>query len=289
MKKTIKAVKWLGIVVLGLIIIAIVTIRVTRKVDVMIYQAGNFEAYPQFVSKFKVEEKYVIVDKDVKLHTALFKPDTGQPIATIFHCLGKGENLINAQNSYQAFLAQGFQIFSFEYRDVGLSTGQSNNSQTLKEDVLFLFDEMLKDEGVKNKPIIVWGRSMGTAFATMLSSERQNKINGLVLEGGFNSFVSIAKHYAEFVHLEHFKWLIPFVMHNDFPAEQRINLIHKPVVIIHSNQDQAVPFALGKKLYEASNKQTSRFWEIKGEHIQGIKLYEDKYLQVFKGMINQPQ
>jgi alpha-beta hydrolase superfamily lysophospholipase len=286
MKKLIKLAKWLSISILALVVIAVITVRVTRKVDVMIYQADNFKPYPEFTSKYNVEEKYVTVDENVKLHTALFKPEKGQVIATIFHCLSKGENLMNAQNLYQPFLTHGFQIFSFEYRDVGLSTGKSINSQTLRKDVLYLFDELQKDKSVKQTPIIIWGRSMGTAFATMTASERQDKINGLVLEGGFSSFPDIAKHYAEFIHLERFKWLIPLVMHNDFPAEERIALIRKPVVVIHSSEDQAVPFALGKKLYEAANKQTTFFWEIKGKHLEGIKLYENDYLQKFKNMLD---
>ena len=285
MKKLLKYFKWATAIILLVLVTIIIYIRETRKVDVMIYQASNFKPYAKFESKFEVDEKFITVEKGVKLHTSLFKPLTKPVVATIFHCLGKGENLINAQNSYQPFLANGFQIYSFEYRDIGLSTGKSINSQTLKKDVLFLFDQMSNEQSVKNKPIIIWGRSMGTAFATMTASERQDKIRGLVLEGGFSSFPDIAKHYAEFIHLKHFKWFIPFVMHNDFPADEAIKSIHKPVVIIHSTEDQAVPFELGKKLYAASNKDTTRFWQIKGKHIQGIKMYEKEYMRVFKELL----
>jgi len=87
----------------------------------------------------------------------------------------------------------------------------------------------IKNKSVANKPIIVWGQSMGSAFATMVAKERQNKISGLVLEGAFSSIPDIAKHYASFIHLNNFKWLIPIVMHNDFPVEEEIKFIHKPV------------------------------------------------------------
>ncbi len=285
MKKLLKFLKWTLISVVIVLIIGILYIRFTRKVDVIIYQASNFKPYEKFETPFAVEENFITVAKDVKLHTALFKPDSITPIATIFHCMGKGNNLLLVQNSYKPLLDAGFQIFSFEYRDVGLSTGKSVNSLTLKNDVLFLFDEIAKNPTVNGKPIIVWGRSMGSAFATMTASERNDEINGLVLEGGFNSFIDIAKQYAEFIHLKHFKWLIPLVMNNDFPAEKEIKNITKPVVIIHSSEDTAVPIALSKKLYDASNKETTRFWEIKGQHIYGIKLYEKEYVASFKKLV----
>jgi len=74
-------------------------------------------------------------------------------------------------------------------------------------------------------------------------------------------------------------------MNNDFPAEKEIKNITKPVVIIHSSEDTAVPIALSKKLYDASNKETTRFWEIKGQHIYGIKLYEKEYVASFKKLV----
>ncbi len=281
-----KIVLWLFFITLMVLVTAIVFIRETRMIDKMIYQSANFKPYGKFESKYNYEESYVPLDDGVKIHTVLFKPDTGKPVATIFYFLGKGENLINAQGSLQPFLDRGFQVFSFEYRGIGLSTGNSINSQTLKNDALFLFDNTLKNKSIKNTPIIIWGRSMGSAFATLVASKNEKIIKGLILEGGFSSFPDIAKHYAEFIHMGNFKWLIPVLMQNDFPAEERIKSIHKPIIIIHSVDDKAVPFSLSKKLYNASNKETTSFWVIKGRHVEGIKLYEKDYLQKFQNMLN---
>jgi len=287
MKTVLKIIKWIGITIVTILIVGISYIRFTRKVDKMIFQAENFKSYEKLESKFSFEEKYITVAEDVKLHTALFKPDSIQPIATIFHPLGKGSDLLNVQNFYPKLIKQGFQIYTFEYRDIGNSTGKSDNVQTLKKDVLFMFDKMLENPSITNKPIIVWGQSMGSAFAIMTANERQDKINGLIIEGGFSSFPDIVKHYAEFLHLKNFKWVVPLVMHNDFPAEKEITDIHKPTVIIHSTEDKAVPFRLGKKLFNASNKSNTQFWEINGNHVQGISLYEKEYVQIFINIINQ--
>ena len=51
-------------------------------------------------------------------------------------------------------------------------------------------------------------------------------------------------------------------------------------------EDEAVPFELGKKLFNASNKETTKFWQIKGPHIYGIKLYEEEYLKIFVDMVD---
>ncbi len=285
MKTVLKILKWVGITSLAVLIMGIFYIRFTRKVDKILYQAENFKPYEKFESQYKVKEEFITVDKDVILHTALFQPDSIEPIATIFYPEGKGGNLINVQNFFKSLIDKGFQIYSFEYRNIGLSTGKSENSLTLKNDALFLFDKLYKNSSIQNKPIIVWGHSMGTAFATMVAKERQDKINGLILEGGFSSFLDIAKHYAEFIHLKNFKWLISLVMNNDFPAEKEITYIYKPTVIIHSIEDKAVPYELGQKLFHFSNKENTKFWTIKGRHVQGIKLYEKEYVKIFMDMI----
>jgi len=285
MKTFTKILKWTTLTVLSVLIFGILFVRFTRKVDLIIYQSSHFDPYPEFTSNFKVIENFVEVEEGVKLHTVLFQPDSGEVVATIFHCLGKGGNLQNVQNWYHPLLEKGFQIYSFEYRGFGLSDAESINSQVVKSDVLTVFDAMLEMPSVKNKPVIVWGRSLGSAFATMTASANNDKISGLVLEGAFSSFPDIAKKYAFAIHLENLKWLVPLVMNNDFPADEEIAHVTKPIVIIHSTEDTQWPFYLGKKLFDASNKENTRFWEVKGKHINGIKLYTNQYVKIFEDMV----
>lgn len=286
MKKTLNIIKWILITGILVLVITLFYIRFSRYTDTMIYKTNGID-YNALATDFDHEEYYYKRDEDVKIHGVFFKTDLPNPKATIIHYPGKGMHLQSTQKYYKSLLSKGFQIFSFERRGFGKSTGLANNSLILKEDALYVFDEILKHESVIHTPIIIWGQSLGGAFATMNTAARQEKIAGLILEGTFSSFPDIGKVYARALHLENFKGVVPLLMNNDFPAEKEIKKITKPVVIIHSKTDQQVPYELGRKLYNASNFSSTQFWEIKGKHIRGIFDYEEKYITLFEKMIRQ--
>lgn len=284
MNKLIKAIKWFVVIIFLVIILTILFLRFSRFSDKMIYQTNGLD-YAKFTSELNYEEFYFNIENNVKLHGVLFKPDSIKSIGTIFHYPGKGMHLISVQKSYKPLLQKGFQIFSFERRDFGKSTGQANNSLVLKNDALFVFDKVTEMNSVQEKPILIWGQSLGGAFATMTASKRQEKVKGLILEGTFSSFPDIGKVYAQALKLENFKWIVPLIMNNDFPADKEIKKLKTPTVILHSKSDVQVPYQLGRNIYDASNKTNTKFWDIKGKHIMAIYDYEDQYIEEFMKLI----
>ena len=286
MKKLFRFIKWLIIIPVLLVILTAVYIRFSRLTDRLIYEMNDTE-YTVFKSKLNHEEFYFDRGDEVKLHGVLFKPQPHiSPIGTIFHYAGKGMHLMTSvQQSYKPLLEQGFQVFCFERRDFGKSTGEADNSLTLKEDALFVFDEVKQLDEVSGKPIVLWGQSLGGAFATMNAKERQHEVNGLILEGTFNSFPDIGKEYARVLHLEDIEWVVPLLMNNDFPADHEIKDLKIPVLIMHSKTDAEVPYELGRKLYDASNKENTEFWDLEGKHIMGIYDYKESYVEMFGNMM----
>lgn len=286
MNKFLKTIKWLAIIVFSLIILTVLYFRFSRFSDKMIYQVHGLD-YAEFVSDLNHQEFYFDIDKDVKLHGVLFKPESITPIGTIFHYSGQGMHLMSSiQNSYKPLLKKGFQVFCFERRGFGKSTGEANNSLVMKKDALFIFDKVAEMDAVKGKPIVIWGQSLGGAFATMTASERQGKVKGLILEGTFNSFPDIGKVYARMLNLENFKWIVPLIMNNDFPVEKEIKKLKIPTLILHSKSDVQVPYELGKNIFNAANKTNTKFWDINSKHIMAIYDYEEKYVDEFFKMIN---
>jgi len=121
----------------------------------------------------------------------------------------------------------------------------------------------------------------------MNAVERPEDINGLILEGTFSSFPDIGKVYAGALNLENFKWTVPLIMNNDFPADKGIKNLTVSTVIIHNKSDKQVPYELGRKIYEAANKNITKFWEIDSKHIMGIYDYEEHYVGEFMRLIKE--
>ncbi|WP_106790995.1 alpha/beta hydrolase [Aquimarina sp. Aq78] len=286
MKKIVKTMKWLAVTIISTLIIIVLWIRFSRFTDTMIYKTNGL-TYDSFQTEYAHQEYYYEVDKNVKIHAVLFKPDsTISPIGTIIHYSGKGMHLMSSQKYYKSILDKGFQVFSFERRNFGKSTGTADNSVQLKKDALYVFDEITKHKDVIDTSIIIWGQSLGGAFAIMNAAERQEKIDGLIVEGTFSSFPDIGKVYANALHMENFKAFIPLLMNNDFPAEKEIKKIKKPVLVIHSYNDKQVPYKLGEKLYKSSNKDNTEFWKVKSKHIKALFDYEKEYIGKFLEMIS---
>lgn len=279
MKKIIIVFKWFVSLSILVVISAMCYIRFSRTLDPYIYRASPSKG--EFTSQYRHKEMMIRLDDSTKIHAAIFIPDSIKVKATIFHHLGNGMDLNTAQLLYKVLLQNGYQIFAYERRGFGGSSGEDNNTRILKMDAIEIFDRFKKMDEVKNTDIIIWGVSLGGIFATTNAAERNNDIKGLIIEGTFSSFPDVAKHYASEINLENYKWLIPLLLNNDFPANKEIKKVTKPVVVIHSTEDKLIPFKLGENIFINSNKTNTTFWKIKGAHVKGIIKYEQEYLNKF--------
>jgi pimeloyl-ACP methyl ester carboxylesterase len=249
------------------------------------YQTNGL-AYDTYTTNYNHEEFFYKIDSEVTLHGVLFKPDSIAPIGTIVHFAGGGMHIPNSEKLYKPLLEKGFQIFNYERRNLGQSTGVANNSKVLLEDALYIFDQILQQPQIKNTPIILWGQSMGGPYATSVAGANQDRISGLILEGTFSSFPDIGKEFAHVLHLENYSWMVPLIMNNDFPIEELIKKITKPTIVIHSTKDETVPYKLGEKIYHASNKENTEFWQVDSKHIGALYDYESIYISKFEKLIN---
>ncbi len=99
-------------------------------------------------------------------------------------------------------------------------------------------------KGVKEENIIIYGESLGTGIATHLS---QNKnFAGVVLETPFTSMIDAAKMFYPYVP-------VSLLLKDKFDNKSKIKNINVPILIMHGEADQIVPFFMGKKMYEKAN------------------------------------
>jgi hypothetical protein len=59
---------------------------------------------------------------------------------------------------------------------------------------------------------------------------------------------------------------------------------HKPVLVIHSTEDEVIPVRFGRKIMEAANE-PKQYFEIKKCHICGTQFYADEITSKIKSMI----
>ena len=103
----------------------------------------------------------------------------------------------------------------------------------------------LLDKGVDEENIIIYGESLGTGVATHLA---QNKnFAGIILETPFTSMIDAAKNFYPYIP-------VGLLLKDKFDNKSKIKNIYSPVLIMHGEADQIVPFFMGKKMYEIANE-----------------------------------
>ncbi|XP_056147868.1 lysophosphatidylserine lipase ABHD12 [Lampris incognitus] len=186
---------------------------------------------------------------------------------------------------YKVLSSLGYHVVTFDYRGWGDSDG-SPSERVMTSDALFLYSWM-KDQ-VRDKPLYVWGHSLGTGVATNLVRvlcDRGSPPDALILESPFTNIRDEARSHPFsmiYRYLPGFDWFfLDAITVNDihFPSDENVNHISCPMLILHAEDDGVVPFPLGKKLYNMAAQSKS----LSGHKVQFIPFpsslaYKHKYI-----------
>ncbi len=197
-----------------------------------------------------------------KLNGWMLKPKNKKIIATILHFHGSAGNLLYHHERIAPLVKEGFQIFTFDYSEFGYSEGKATRKNVLI-DANSALDYIKQREDVKGTKLIIYGQSYGGHTAALIGTERQNEIEAMVIEGGFSS------------HREEAVYKVPFlgnIVKQGKKAKKEIKKFHKPLLIIHSNEDKVVPLYLGKRIFDNAN-QPKTFFEVDKSHLFALKYY----------------
>jgi len=186
----------------------------------------------------------------------------------ILFCHGNAGNISHRLESIQIFHQLGLGVFIFDYRGYGQSEGKPSESGTYR-DVEAAWQYLVEERQVDPDKIIVFGRSIGGAIAAWQA--RSHTPGALILESTFTSVPDLAAKLYPYLPV---KLLSRF----KYDTEGYLEGVNCPVLIVHSPDDEMMPFRHGQRLFEAA-KEPKKFLEISGSHNEGFitsgKRYEE--------------
>jgi len=188
------------------------------------------------------------------IHGQLFKAN--QPKGIVFYLHGNTGSMKRWRFMAEDICKLGFDVFVMDYRGYGESRGKRSEA-IMHRDVEFCFDYVTKNYTL---PKIIYGRSLGCAFATRLASKRE--VQKVVLETPFNNMIDTAKYYLPFLPAM-------FLLRYRFRSDIYIRQIKCPIHIFHGTNDIIVPYPLAAKLYKAAKLNNSQVYFTtikKGKH-----------------------
>jgi fermentation-respiration switch protein FrsA (DUF1100 family) len=147
----------------------------------------------------------------------------------------------------------GVAVFIFDYRGYGRSEGSPSEEGTYR-DAEGAVDYVLSRPDVQPERTFYFGRSLGAAVAVELATRRPPF--ALILESPLPSIAELARHHYPFLPVRG-------LLRTKYDSLSKIARVRVPLLVLHGDQDEVIPFEAGKKLFEAANE-PKRFYTIRG-------------------------
>ena len=218
------------------------------------------------------EDVHLATEDGVSLHGWYLPHPSATKTLLFFH--GNGGNISHRRDSLLIFHRLGLNVLIIDYRGYGLSGGEPSE-QGLYLDANAAWDYLTEQRGLEPQQIVIFGRSLGGAVATDLASRVVPA--ALILESTFSSARDMAA--------ELFPYLSPLlVLRYGFDSSEKIGRTNGPLLMLHSPQDEIIPYALGRKLF-AKAPQPKEFIDLRGGHNDGFLLSQPDYENRLKAFL----
>lgn len=180
------------------------------------------------------EDHLFPVEPDLSLGVRFYLSDPTGPHLLFFH--GNGEIAADYDASAPIYQSLGVSLLAADYRGYGRSQGRPTVG-TLLSDALAVFDqvyELLREEG-RTGPVLVMGRSLGSAPALEVAVKRLEKISGVIIESGFAQVLPLLERIGVPV------TTLGLEEKDGFNNDRKIAFVSKPTLLIHAQRDELIP------------------------------------------------
>ncbi|NOQ91706.1 MAG: alpha/beta fold hydrolase [Flavobacteriaceae bacterium] len=256
-------------ILLGVIILILIFVYYFQ--ERFIFHPEKLSKNFQFKYKNQEVEEYNIKIKDgVEINGLHFK--SKDPKGVIYYLKGNSRSIKGWGKFAVDFTNNGWDVIMIDYRGFGKSTGK-RTIKGMHADVQRVYDEIKKN--VDEKYIVIYGRSLGTGFATKLASMNKPRLLILVCP-----YYSILKSMQRYIPLRS----LSFVLRYPMPTFKWLKYVTCPIKIIHGTSDKTIPFTSSLKLSKIKPKLTRLYPVIDGGH-KNIHNFES-YHRAIKEILN---
>ncbi|MBN1333520.1 MAG: alpha/beta hydrolase [Synergistales bacterium] len=193
--------------------------------------------------------------------------DKEKGVFLFFH--GNAGNMSHRMDTLELFHDLGMSVLIIDYRGYGNSRGKPSE-QGLYQDGIAAWEHLVRTRGVDPSRIILFGRSLGGAVAAHVASI--STAGGLILESTFTSAGDLGREVFPFLPVRQ-------LLRHKFDILSRIRSVTFPVMVIHSREDDIIPFKLGKRLYDLINSPDKMILVIRGDHNTGFWESREIYIE----------
>lgn len=260
------------IIGVGAIYLGIMLLMFLFQKHLVFHPSKNIHSTP---GEFGQQYEDIIIETEdgIQLHGWFLPAENDDRTIILFH--GNAGNIADRVYLLNSLNELGLNILIFDYRGYGQSDG-SPDEDGLYADGRAVWNYLTEKKDIDPTKIILFGRSLGSAVAIKLATERS--AGALLLDAPFTSGADVGA--------DVYPWLpVHLLMKYEFANAERIRSISIPVLIAHSRTDRVIPYHHGEKLFELANE-PKQFVELEGRHGAGFD-ERRHYFESIQRFINQ--
>lgn len=189
--------------------------------------------------------------------------------ATVLFFHGNAGNISHRLQSLLIFNQLGLDVLMVDYRGYGQSSGEPDEAGTYL-DAQAAWDYLVDQRQVAAGEIVVFGRSLGGAVGAWLASQPDVEPAGVVIESSFSSGVDMGRRLYPVLPVR-------LITRIKYPVKEYVSRLDSPLLVIHSRDDEIIPFDMGRAIYEAATDPKS-FFEMGGDHNAGFWISRERYV-----------
>jgi hypothetical protein len=189
-------------------------------------------------------------------------------VLLFFH--GNAGNISHRLDSIAIFNRLRLDVLIVDYRGYGQSTGTPTEAGTYR-DAQAAWDYLLRERGVSADRIVIFGRSLGGAVGAWLASQlpQAEMPAALIIESSFSSGADMARRLYPI-------YPARLLTRLKYPVVDYAARLRCPLLVVHSRDDEIIPYAMGRAVYAAA-PQPKSFLELRGDHNAGFWISREDY------------
>ncbi|HEX7027580.1 MAG TPA: alpha/beta hydrolase [Gammaproteobacteria bacterium] len=202
-----------------------------------------------------------------------YLPARGKAFGTVLYAHGNAENLSTHIGGVYWLPAAGFNVIIFDYRGYGRSEGEPSARGLVDDTRAFIQYAQTLPEAQAGG-LVVYGHSLGGSvlISAVAGMEDTGGIRGMIIESAFSNYRRIAREkLSQFWLTSLLQWTAYLLVTGEpDPLKDIARIEGIPMLIIHSRNDEVIPFSHGPALFAAANEPKQHWWLEDRHHNQGM-------------------
>ena len=267
---------WVSTILLILTIYIAISVALYYLQDYVLFKPEKLPKDFQFDYDNQETKEYNLETRDGATINGLRFFPKGESKGVVLYLKGNSKSIKGWGKFAVDFTRHGYNVLMVDYRGFGKSTGK-RSQKAIKRDLQLVYNKL--KEMTNEDRIILYGRSLGSGFATKLAS--MNNPKKLILDAPYYSLTKVTARYMPFMPLS-------ILIKYPLPTYKWLKYVQCPIHIIHGTHDKLIPYKSSVKLSQVNADLTKLHTVIGGGH-KNLNNYESYHKMLDDILNNEPK